>query len=300
MALIVFNRPSLTRQVFARIAQAKPAQLFVIADAARANRPGEAALCDQVRAIVTAVDWPCDVQLNFATENMGCRLRVISGLDWIFEQVEAAIILEDDVLPSSSFFPFCEEMLERYRDNDRIAMVSGMSLVADRVANEAESYYFSQLTHIWGWATWRRAWKRYDEHLRHWPEIRDSALLSELLPKKTHREFWTRTFDEMHAGTGPNTWDLQWFYTSLVDSSFSIVPRVNLVENLGFGPGATHTLHPEDNPLPPVGSLTFPLRHPPVVVPRHSLDTVDQDRSGFEVPTLRFRVRNKIRRMLRR
>jgi hypothetical protein len=128
VALLIFNRPDTTERVFKAIAQAQPLKLLVVADGPRDGRPGEATLCEQTRAVITQVDWPCQVITNFADNNMGCKLRVASGIDWIFEQVEEAIILEDDCLPDPSFFRFCDEMLERYRDNERVGMVSGGNL----------------------------------------------------------------------------------------------------------------------------------------------------------------------------
>ena len=165
---------------------------------------------------------------NFAGHNMGCCGRVVSGLDWVFGLVEEAIILEDDVLPDLSFFRFCEEMLIRFRQDSGVSMVSGFNIV-QRELQTNYSYYFSRLTHVWGWATWRRAWARYNQHLRHWPEIRASGLLREIFDGDGEVRFWTDLFDKMHNGTGPDTWDAQWEYTSFIANTVSVVPRVNLV-----------------------------------------------------------------------
>ena len=175
VALLIFNRPDTTERVFNAVAKARPSKLLVVADGPRDSRPGEAARCEQTRAIIKRVDWDCEVITNFADRNMGCKLRVSSGIDWIFEQVEEAIILEDDCLPDPSFFRFCDEMLERYRDNERVGMVSGGNLQFGRHRGTG-SYYFSKYTHIWGWASWRRAWKRTSasEH----PSVRRRAKAS--------------------------------------------------------------------------------------------------------------------------
>src|SRR5882757_2823780 len=154
---IVFNRPVHTRSSFSRIANARPSRLLVVADGPREGKPGEAKACEEARIAATAVNWPCQVEVNFSSVNMGCRERVISGLNWAFERVEEAIILEDDVLPDPTFFRFCEEMLQRYRGDDRISMVAGFNPVLDSLASNY-SYFFSQLTHVWGWATWRKSW----------------------------------------------------------------------------------------------------------------------------------------------
>lgn len=297
IVFIVFNRPEHTRRVFQRIAQVRPTQLLVVADAARTARPGEDLLCREVREIATRVDWPCKLQTNFATENFGCRQRVITGLNWAFEQVEDAIILEDDILPDPSFFPFCEAMLDRFRNDSRVSMITGFNIVQDHLRTEY-SYFFSRLTHIWGWATWRRAWLQYDEHLSHWPEIRDSGLMAELFPVPAHRRFWTRIFDQMHNGTGPNTWDYQWMYTNLMTGSLSIVPRVNLIENIGFGPGATHTSDASAAPQVKAQQLPFPLAHPPAMVPLAGMDRLDQELSGCRIPGLHRRAIHKLKREL--
>ena len=235
--LIVFNRPELTGKVFSRVAAARPERLLIVADGPRAGRVGERERCAEVRAIVSAVDWPCRVETNFADANLGCRRRVISGLDWAFEQVEEAIILEDDILPDASFFPFCETMLERYRDDDRVAMVSGFNIGADTVESTlkpVESYYFSALTHIWGWATWRRAWRHYDEHMTAWPEVRRVGGIDTVFSERSARRYWTPILDGMYRGTGPNTWDYQWMFANIAGGRLSVTPAVNLVENIGL------------------------------------------------------------------
>lgn len=297
VVLIVFNRPSLTRAVFERIAQARPERLLVIADGPRADRTGEQQLCAEVRTLVRQVDWPCQVQENFAAENMGCRRRVISGLHWAFEQVEEAIILEDDILPDPSFFPYCAEMLARFREDARIAMITGFNIGADRQRTQY-SYYFSELTHIWGWATWRRAWKHYDEDLSSWPELRRSRRLRDVLGTRSAERYWRPILDGMHRGTGPNTWDYQWMYTNFVHGSLAIAPQVNLVQNLGFGGDATHSTDPEGAPRVSVRSLGFPLRHPPAMAASRRLDALDQRLSEWHRPSVPVRVVRKAARVL--
>src|SRR5665648_587346 len=160
VAFIIFNRPETTRRVFAEIAKARPTKLLVIADGPRATHPDDAEKCAVVRAIIDGVDWDCEVLKNYSDVNLGCKRRVSSGLDWVFDTVEEAIILEDDCLPHPTFFRFCEEMLAKYRDDKRIAMISGDNFQFGKKRTEY-SYYFSRYTHIWGWASWRRAWDNY-------------------------------------------------------------------------------------------------------------------------------------------
>src|SRR5512139_3287315 len=167
VAFIIFNRPDTAERVFAEIAKARPPKLLVVADGPRANRSGEAEKCAATRAIIDRVDWDCEVLTNFSDTNLGCKNRVSSGIDWVFEQVPEAIILEDDCLPHPTFFRFCEELLERYRDDERIGMISGDNFQLGQKRTDA-SYYFSRYNHIWGWASWRRAWRHYDREASAW------------------------------------------------------------------------------------------------------------------------------------
>lgn len=274
--LIIFNRPKLTQTVFDAIARVRPTRLLIVADGPRRDRPNDAELCQEARRVVDQVTWDCEVSVDFARENLGCQERVISGLNWAFSLVSEAIILEDDCVPDLSFFPFCEQMLERYKNDPRIGMISGNNFVQRKLKTEY-SYFFSQMTHIWGWATWRHSWQRYDRHLTRWPEIKRACLLSEVFDDPKVVAYWTERFDEMYSGTGPNTWDYQWAYTNLVNHSLSIVPRVNLITNIGFGPDATHTSDSDNNQMLPSEPIAFPLIHPPSMLPLRSMDRIDQD-----------------------
>lgn len=297
IALIIFNRPRLTRALFEQIARVRPRQLFLIADGPRESRAGEAELCEEVREIVSAVDWPCEVRKDFAEQNLGCKRRVVSGLNWLFEQVEHAIILEDDILPDPSFFRFCEEMLERYRDDDRVSMVTGFNIGADE-AKTRDSYYFSALTHIWGWATWRRAWKHYDEHLSAWPAAKRSGALRRVFREPSAWRYWTPILEGMHRGVGPNTWDYQWMFTNILREGLAVTPCVNLIENVGFGADATHVTDSSGAPKVRVGQLSFPLSHPAEVVASQDLDAIDQRLSEWHRPALPVRAVRKLGRVL--
>jgi hypothetical protein len=194
VVLIVFNRPDPTAQVFAAIREAQPSQLFLISDGPRANRPDDLEKCRAVRAVIDQVDWPCDVQTNYAEKNMGCKYRVASGLDWVFSVVEEAIILEDDCLPHPSFFKYCEELLEKYRDDRRIGIISGHNNLFG-YRRSADSYYYSNIPYIWGWATWRRTWEAYDFNISLWPEVRDSNRLKDIFKHAIEVNTWTSIFD---------------------------------------------------------------------------------------------------------
>jgi hypothetical protein len=297
VAFFVFKRPHTTRRVFEAISKARPTKLLLIADGPRADREGEMEACREVREIVARVDWPCEVTRNFSEKNLGCGERMISGLNWVFTQVEDAIILEDDCLPDLSFFPYCQELLEKYRGDDRIAYISGSNMV-EKHTKIADSYFFSQAGGIWGWATWRSEWGRYDRHLSDWPTLKAENKLAEVFDRSQLRKFWTNIFDRMHDGTGPDTWDYQWFYTGLKNSSLTIVPKVNLVSNIGFGEGATHSTDVDPRYTVPSRSMQFPLRHPLSFI---TMRTLDRPRyQDMLPPSIGRRVLNKARKILRR
>lgn len=264
VALIIFNRPDTTQQVFKEIAKAKPPKLLVIADGPRATKPDESERCQQARAIIQQVDWECEVFTNFAEINMGCKMRVASGIDWVFEKVEEAIILEDDCLPEQSFFRFCEEMLTRYRHNERVGMISGGNFQFGQQRGKG-SYYFSRYTHIWGWASWRRAWQHYDRDITQWPAFRDEGWLDTLSWTKGEKEYWRHSFDAVHEGR-LDTWDCSWMFTSLIKGMLQVVPNVNLISNIGFGANATHTKVAGILTDIPTQPMVFPLIHPNFVL----------------------------------
>ena len=265
IALIIFNRPDTTARVFKEIAKARPPKLLVVADGPRTNRAGEAEKCEQTRAIIQHVDWPCEVITNFAETNMGCKMRVSSGINWIFETVDEAIILEDDCLPEPSFFRFCEEMLIRFRDDERVSMVSGGNLQFGRKRGSA-SYYFSRYTHIWGWASWRRAWQHYDRDMQLWPKLREEGWLEATFPSRGEQTYWRNSFEAVHNGS-LDTWDCSWTFTCLLKGMLQIAPNVNLISNIGFGPEATHTHVVGIHANMPTEPMLFPLVHPASIQP---------------------------------
>jgi len=233
VAMIVFNRPELTRRVLAAVAQARPTKLFVIADAARAVRPGEEARVAEVRALFDEIDWPCTVHRNFSDTNNGCKRRIISGIDWLFENVDSAIILEDDCLPVPKFFDYCEEMLSTYRDDPRVFSISGSNFL-DTI--EPAGHYFSQTPANWGWATWRDRWAHY---------VGDPDDVAAVVSRTWRRQpmkwaYWRKIFSMLATGKF-DAWDYQWMLTHWRHNAMCVKPTQNLVENIGFGSDATHT-----------------------------------------------------------
>lgn len=274
VAFVVFNRPDTTHAVFQRIREAKPATLLVVADGPRAGRPGEADMCRQTREIATGVDWDCEVLCNFATENLGCKRRVSSGLDWVFQTVEEAIVLEDDCVPSSSFFRFCDELLARYRHDSRVMQICGSNLLRGIEVGPVvqDSYYFSRYGPIWGWASWRRAWKHYDVTLASWPRSRDSGAYKEFCHGRGEEKFRYQLYEKLHRGE-IDTWDYQWGFEKLNRGGLSVVPRLNLISNIGFGVNATH-VHTNSHSLACLAAaeIAFPLVHPSLISADREMD----------------------------
>jgi hypothetical protein len=273
VAFLVFNRPDLTERVFERIAEAKPKTLLLVADGPRTEE--EADRCDEVRRIISRVDWDCRVLKNFADTNLGCKRRVAGGLDWVFDQVGEAIILEDDCLPGISFFHFCQTLLERFRDDERIFVIGGNNFQSGIDRTEA-SYYFSRYSEIWGWASWRRAWRHYDVSMKSWPAFKSAGCMRWVFEHVAEQEYWEPYFQRCYDGK-IDTWDYMWFYTCLTQSGLTVLPRVNLVSNLGFGPGATHTFD-VNSPFAnvPTGEI-WEIDHP-----QHVIRNVEADTYYFE------------------
>ena len=285
--LSVFNRPGPTAEVMAAIARARPARLYVAADGPRPGRDGEAERCAAARTLATTVDWPCEVVTLLRTENLGCKLAVSSAISWFFEHEPEGIILEDDCVPAPSFFPYCCELLEKYRDAPQVMVISGDNPRPDLPF--ATSYTFSKYVHIWGWASWRRAWAHYDLAMTSWPKLRDTGWLETFADGQPGFALdWQKTFDETHAGR-VNTWDYQWVFSVWAAGGVSCYPAVNLVSNVGFGPDGTHTCNPGDpNANRPVHDLDLPLRHPATLARDTALDAA---RVNYRPPTLGRRLR---------
>jgi hypothetical protein len=242
---LAFNRPDKAARVFGMIRRARPKRLFVVADGPRVGHPDDADGCRQVRALIeNGIDWDCELVPLFRPENLGCRRSVSQGITWFFEQVEEGIILEDDTLPSDSFFPFCRTLLHRYRDDERFMHVAGGNYDFGR-RRGLDSCYVSKHGYLWGWATWRRAWRHYDGDLvtldEKWPAV------TEWLGSNEQQKYWKEMFDLTRQGA-IDTWDYQWIYTLFAQRGCSLVPNANLVANIGFGTGATHTTN-TDSPL---------------------------------------------------
>jgi hypothetical protein len=258
---LVFNRLDATKQVFEAIRQAKPPRLYVAADGARANKEGEADKAQAVRDyIMQNIDWKCEVKTLFQEENLGCKYAVSGAITWFFENEEQGIILEDDCLPSQSFFWFCEELLERYKDDIRVWNIGGYKPLY--LKGDKYSYNFSRFTHIWGWASWANRWKYYDATLSKYKENKDLLIDYEFFREDYENKSRNKILERVILGE-IDTWDYQWNFTVRINNGLSIRPSVNLVGNVGFGDDATHTfvndIEIESNKA---NDIIFPLMHP--------------------------------------
>lgn len=233
---IIFNRIDTTKQVFQRIKAIKPKQLFIAADGPRNEKEGEKEKCEEVRQwVLEQIDWNCEVKTLFRTENLGCGKGPATAIDWFFQHVDRGIIIEDDCLPNNSFFIFCETMLKRFENDSNIMHISGNNFQLSQIGNEC--YYLSKLPHIWGWATWRRAWRKYDFELA----LFNENIYSSYFNHPTVDNYWMNIFKTTKSELYHHVWDYQWTFTILHNNGFCILPQKNLVTNIGFGDDSTHT-----------------------------------------------------------
>jgi hypothetical protein len=281
---LIFNRTDTTKKVFNEIRKIRPQKLFVVADGPRKDKPTDKVKCQQTRDIIKKVDWDCEVKTLFRDENLGCRKSVSSGISWFFDHVEEGIVLEDDTLPEQSFFEFCREMLEKYRNDERIGFVSGDNFSVAKKRTDY-SYYFSLYPHVWGWATWRRVWKKYNEILTVWPEIRDGGWLNDVLKHKKSEKYFADIFEKV-CKNAENAWSWELALVTFTNNYLSIHPSNNLVSNIGFGDESTHTKGAARSEYVQTSPIEFPLKHPPYVIRDSVADEYFQDH--FLVPKTPF------------
>ncbi len=229
--LLIFNRPDTALKVFNVIREAKPKKLFIAADGPRSDKPMDKELCIKTRSIIHNVDWDCEVRTLFREENMGCGIAIYEAINWFFSYEEQGIILEDDCLPHPTFFYFCEEMLNYYRDDLEVFNISGSNNQFGRHRGDG-SYYFSKYGHTWGWATWQRAWKNFDREIPDYPNVIESIEIE---------SYWKNIFQSVYINKNIDIWDYQWLFYIRKNKAKAVVPNKNLILNIGFDSTATHT-----------------------------------------------------------
>lgn len=296
--LIAFNRPDTTQRVFDEIRKAKPAQFFMAVDGPRDGRPEEKALVQAVCDIARQVDWDCEVKTLFHEKNLGCAIGVESAITWFFNHVEEGIILEDDCIANQSFFPFCQEMLEKYRNEEKVMLISGDNFQSGKKRGNA-SYYFSIYPHIWGWATWRRAWQHFDLTIKTFPIFVAEKKIEGIFENKDAQKYWLDIFQKFYDGRRKDTWDYQWLYAVWFRNGLAIIPNVNLISNIGFGPDATHT----NTPNPAVTNiksevLSFPLTHPANMEPDKKADAFTFSTIFYREATTKDKIKKHVGRFI--
>lgn len=271
---LIFNRPNLTKRVWNAIRKARPKKLYIAADGPREDNQDDIKLCREARDEVANIDWPCNVERLYRDANLGCKKAVSEALDWFFDNVSQGIILEDDCLPDPTFFRFCDEILEKYKNNGNIGIISGNNLISIKAI--PDSYYFSHYIHMWGWATWRRSWKNYDVKMNDWPEFKESNWLEKIFTDRREIYYWKNIFDKTYNGK-VDTWDYQWVYSSWINNYINIVPKVNLVKNIGAGKNATHHTKGNSKYKLVLNHLAFPLKHPMLLETNTKMDLIESN-----------------------
>jgi hypothetical protein len=266
---LVFNRPDVTQRVFEAIREAKPTRLYIAADGARKDKNGEAEKVNKVREIVKSVDWVCEVKTLFRDENLGCKKAVSGAIDWFFEHEEQGIILEDDCLPHQDFFTFCTTLLDKYADNNDVWVITGNNFQDGNWRGDS-SYYFSIYNHVWGWASWRRAWKMRDMEINFWPDWKKRSSWQMFWNDKVARTYWEKIFDLMYQRK-IDTWDYPWTASIWYHGGLTVIPNVNLVSNIGFGKDSTHTRFKSPYAELKTDTLTN-LKHPRLVIQDNEAD----------------------------
>lgn len=294
---LIFNRLETTKLVFEQIKKARPPKLYIACDGARQSRPDEEKKVQEIRDYVLEhIDWDCEIKTLFRDQNLGCKKAVSQAIDWFFENESQGIILEDDCLPCQSFFWFCEEMLNYYNNDLRVWHVSGDNFQNGKIRGDGD-YYFSNYTHIWGWATWADRWQSYDVDMSNYKVFVKSKKIEAVFENSSEQKYWLKAFEAVKAGK-IDTWDYQWSYCAFVNNGLSVLPNVNLIENIGFGIDATHT-YDENSKLAKLAKLetrntTFPVKHPQFMLRNKAADDFTA-KAQFTTKSIRRRVFSKLK-----
>lgn len=293
--MILYNRPDHAWRVFDKIKELRPKSLFIAVDGAKPERTGDAQAVTMCQKLVDAIDWPCQVKTLFREVNLGCKIAVSSAISWFFEHVEFGIILEDDCLPDSSFFNFCRELLLRYEMNERVMHIGGANLIPDQQWS-SNSYIFTKICHIWGWATWRRAWKHYDVNMKSFPEDTKSSFINQQVSDKESIKYWKHVFAEAY-NQEVDTWDYQWVYAIWKQQGLCVLPEHNLITNIGYDASATHTTL--DSPFANMPTIAInSIRHPEQV-DENTVATEWIFAKLYRLPSGILAFKNNIKRRLR-
>ncbi len=276
--LIAWNRPEKVSKVINAIKKITPNKIYIACDGPIPNNELNQLKVNETRSTINKeINWKCKLKKYYRKKNYGCKIAVSDAITWFFKNETSGIILEDDCVPHIDFFYFCEEMLEKYKNDERVWCISAHNIF--RGSNKIKfSYYFSKYFRCWGWATWSRCWKRYDRDIKDWPNLKKQKILENIFDTKKEINFWEKTFDGLFYKSFPNTWDYQWTYACLLNSGLTIIPRINLISNIGFDKEATHTFIGEsgtnNKELNFKKSGIFPLLHPDKIYRNKKADKI--------------------------
>lgn len=299
---IIFNRFSETKEVFERIRLRKPINLYIAADGPRENIEGEREICNAIKLwVIQNIDWNCTIYTLFRDKNLGCGKAPAQAITWFFEQVEEGVILEDDCVPNDSFFTFCRDLLVRYRYNQRVSAISGNNFHYNQPMVLEPDYYFSSFPSSWGWATWRRAWLGFDIAITSWNSIKNKTVLRSTFKEKKYYLWWEQKFNWIYTEQPQDMWDFQFHFHSMMKKQLAIIPRVNLVSNIGHGINATHFHNPDSYIANiPTYELIFPLKHPSIIIRNYDADVYVQKMifGESEIVSFSSRLKRFVKRVL--
>lgn len=270
--LITWRRIEAVQSILDALRPYAPVRIFIASDGPRENYLDDQERIQLTReAIEAAIDWPCSIERLYSDNNLGCSYGPVRAINWFFDNVEEGIILEDDCIPSSDFYPYCASLLDYYRHDTRVWCIGGVNFQGGIQRGEA-SYYFSRYNHCWGWASWRRCWEHFDLNLAQWNKFRDSGLISSLFSSRRERLYWTRIWQRTFDRSVPvSWWDYQWTFACMVNGGLTVLPNANLVTNVGFDQEATHSHHGITSGIglqyQSLGLDKSPLIHPQFVLP---------------------------------
>lgn len=270
--MMVFNRPDLTKKIFNEVKKYKPEKLFVSCDGPRNFIKNEKILCNRVQDVFKNINWKCKVYTNYSKKNLGCKLKVSSSFKWFFSKVDKGIILEDDCLPHKSFFNYCEQMLDKHKNNKKILLISGNNFQKNNWRGDGD-YYFSKYPHIWGWAAWKRTFNYYDVSIKKWPKWKKTnkykKVLSHMLVKE--KNYWNKIFESTYKNK-IDTWDYQLMLGGWMNDQFAVTPNKNLVSHIGMGPRATHSHYPSEKKGIKLVKISKKINHPNDTSINHEAD----------------------------
>lgn len=296
--LIVWKRPLKTIRVINEIRKIEPIKLYIACDGTSGKDSNTLSKVKQTREIIdNEINWDCKIEKLYSDKNHGCKLAVSKAISWLFKYEEEGIILEDDCVPHLDFFYFSSIMLHKYRNDSRIWSISANNNQGSEKHNNA-SYYFSRYSHCWGWATWKRCWQYYDHEIKDWPIIKGGDILKNILDNKKQIKFWIKIFDDLYYNSKPDTWDYQWTYLCFKNSGLSIIPNINLINNIGFDEEATHTKNgfskTNNKELDLEHSGLFPIIHPNEIVRSKSADLKIEHiiYSGYPLNQIKYLKKN--------